>query len=241
MLHDIGLAKVDEEELERWRRTGELSDAVADHVNKGFGMVRGKIKPSAAAVVLHHHQRYNGTGYPYKTLLDGSERPLDGDEIHIFARIVGLADEFDRKLTGSDGFREREAHDLPRVRVLKELWETDEDSPFDPFVLRALMNVCPPYPPGSMVGLSTGMDAVVVSWNELDPCRPVVRRIDPDDPEQEFEEQIDLAKMPDVSIVKADDQDVGDFNFGPKTPHDLDLKGATIRMANRAQELEQSA
>ena len=241
MLHDIGMTRVNEDDLESWRRTGEMSDAVAHHVNAGFGLVRGKIKPSAAAVVLHHHQRYNGSGFPKKQLLDGTERALFGDEIHIFARIVGLADEFDRRLTGSDGVRERAGGDRPRVQVLHELLAMDEHRDFDPMVLRSLLNVCPPYPPGSIVGLSTGMDAVVVTWNPLNPCRPVVQRIDRDQPDREFDERLDLCDHPDARIIRADECDVEAFHFEPESESDFDLRAAGVRQSSIRDEMQRSA
>ncbi len=57
---------------------------------------------AAATVAVEHHERYDGTGYP---------RGLAGEEIHIYGRIVAIADVFDA---------------LSFDRVYKSAWPTDE-------------------------------------------------------------------------------------------------------------------
>jgi len=47
----------------------------------------------------------------------------------------------------------------------------------DPVVLQCLQQVCPPFPPGSAVGLSDGTAAIVVQVESADSFRPIVRRV----------------------------------------------------------------
>jgi len=55
-----------------------------------------------ALIALQHHERYDGTGYPHG---------LVGEEIHIYGRIVALADVFDA---------------LSNVRVYKKTWPLED-------------------------------------------------------------------------------------------------------------------
>jgi HD-GYP domain-containing protein (c-di-GMP phosphodiesterase class II) len=97
MLHDVGLMRLSDETLERFRATRDESDpAWREHVTLGFDMVKGDLDPTAAAAVLHHHQRYDGSGFPRRIDLHGVSLPVSGSEIHVFARIVACADLFDR-------------------------------------------------------------------------------------------------------------------------------------------------
>src|SRR5262245_43397124 len=100
MLHDVGKTKLPAElqkhntmhppqgaaELELWQ----------SHVHEGYQMVRKGIEPSAAAAVLHHHQHFDGTGFPAMQHTDGTISTLQGEKIHIFSRILAVADLYDR-------------------------------------------------------------------------------------------------------------------------------------------------
>jgi response regulator RpfG family c-di-GMP phosphodiesterase len=56
----------------------------------------------AALIALQHHEKYDGTGYPYG---------LVGEEIHIAGRVVAIADVFDS---------------LGSKRSYKKAWELDQ-------------------------------------------------------------------------------------------------------------------
>src|SRR5207247_1230985 len=92
----------------------------------------------------------------------------------VFARIVCLANHFDRLRQLGDGSVQ------PRVRVLKQMISTTLATRFDPVILGALPLVVPAFPPGSMVRLNTGDMAVVTNWHPEAPCQPVVQVISDD-------------------------------------------------------------
>lgn len=167
MLHDVGVTQLAEDVRKRYRETGNDSDAQwREHPSVGYEMVRGRVDPSAATVVLNHHQRYDGSGYA------GHSVPvLEGPRIHIFARIVALADVFDRL------HRPVGKPPAPTVAVLRALLTPALFRQFDPEVIRALLTVVPPYAPGTIVKLTTGEDAVVIDHDPADPCRPTVQLI----------------------------------------------------------------
>ncbi|HCT44936.1 MAG TPA: hypothetical protein DF699_06965, partial [Phycisphaerales bacterium] len=96
MLHDIGMTRLKASVLKRWADEHDHTDpAWREHVDLGYEMVRGHVEPSAAAAVLHHHQRYDGSGFPVRKR-NGKVAGLDGSSIHIFARILIVADLYDR-------------------------------------------------------------------------------------------------------------------------------------------------
>src|SRR5262249_47031041 len=62
MLHDIGMLRLDPAVVQRWNRWFDESDQEwRRHVTIGFEMVKDAIGPAAAAGVLHHHQKYDGS------------------------------------------------------------------------------------------------------------------------------------------------------------------------------------
>jgi HD-GYP domain-containing protein (c-di-GMP phosphodiesterase class II) len=86
-VHDVG--KI-ETPVEIMRKPGSLSDAefavIKRHPGVGAQMVAGLDDRNLTAIVRHHHERLDGTGYPDR---------LAGGEIPLGARIVAVADTFD--------------------------------------------------------------------------------------------------------------------------------------------------
>jgi HD-GYP domain-containing protein (c-di-GMP phosphodiesterase class II) len=210
MLHDVGTSQLDPEVRERYKQTGNENDPQwQEHTALGYRMVRGKIDPSAAAVVLHHHQRYDGSGHA------GKDFPvLREKNIHVFARIVAVADHFDCIRSPAN------LPQQPTVWVLNSMLTEPLASKFDVQVLATLLAVVPPYPPGSIVRLSDGRHAVCIDHNIPNPCRPVVQII-PDPKTLSGEDlpsgpQVDLAgESPRLFVAQWDGQDVGELNFQP--------------------------
>ncbi len=88
LLHDIGKIGIPDELL---RKTGELTESewilVRHHPEIGYRILSSiKFLKGAARLVLHHHERYDGKGYP---------QGLKGDQIDLGARIFAIADALD--------------------------------------------------------------------------------------------------------------------------------------------------
>ena len=88
LLHDIGKIGIAAEMLDK---PGQLSDdemeVVRSHVEMGGGILEPvPALTDALPIVLQHHERYDGGGYP---------RGLVGEEIHLGARILMVADFYD--------------------------------------------------------------------------------------------------------------------------------------------------
>jgi len=92
LLHDIGKIGVPDSIL--WK-PGKLTDEewveMRKHVEYGFKMLKSiHFLKDAALIVQHHHERYDGSGYPDR---------MSGDNIIIGARIFAIADTYDAMTT----------------------------------------------------------------------------------------------------------------------------------------------
>jgi HD-GYP domain-containing protein (c-di-GMP phosphodiesterase class II) len=237
MLHDVGMLRLEPEVVQAWNRTQDENDEKFQrHVFLGHELVREAVGPAASAVVLHHHQKFDGSGFPRRKRLDGQFEPLVGSDIHIFARIVAAADLFDRLRYPPNA--SPETPPLPVVRVLKKLQQQPYASWLDPMVFKALLNVMPAYTPGSLVSLSNGKKGVVTEWFADDPCRPCVQELG--DPSKDFAkgapvgERFVLREIPGLHIVRIDGHDVANDNFFPNYPGEFDLKLAGKAIGNAA-------
>lgn len=240
LLHDIGMVELDDATLARWEEAGdEQDDAFRAHAHLGFDMLHAagaEIDATAAAIVLHHHQRWDGSGFPTRVGTDGKPRGLVGRETHVFARIAAAADIFDRLRFGRQGSRtaREDSPPVPTVRVLKQLLQSPWREKLDPVVLRALLSVAPAYPPGSFVTLSNAQSGAVVDWSPLDPCRPIVEVLDVTTwrrSNDALRVRINLRKRTDLKIVEIDGMDVSEDNFYPASERAFDV-GAAARRAD---------
>ena len=94
------------------------------HPQIGYRMLESLGVDPIAEWVLHHHERWDGTGYP-----DG----LHGDDIPLGARIIFVADAFDA-MTNDRVYREK----LTVEAALAEL-EESRGKQFDPQAVAALV------------------------------------------------------------------------------------------------------
>lgn len=238
LLHDIGLLKLPMEVRQRGIGAvppdGAGGDATLEalyqsHVTLGFEMVRGKIAPTAAAVVLQHHQRMDGSGFPLRKRLDGTRTAQKGEQIHVFARIVAVADIFDR-LRFPWGAQEKPGVDSPQpnVRTLNTMLGLARGGIIDRVVFKSLLSVVPAYPPGTGVLLNDGSTCAVSGWNPIEPCRPTVTPIPASvadlDRDKPVGAPIDLMRRRDLRIVMADGQVVEHDNFSPMDPTEFDMR-----------------
>ena len=128
LLHDLGKLAVSDAILEK---PGPLTEeewaVVKRHSDVGARMIEPlEVLSGAVLVVRHHHERYDGTGYP-----DG----LEGEEIPLAARIVAAVDAFDVMLRGRP-YRQRHTQE----EAFEEL-SSQPGHQFDPLVVEALIRV----------------------------------------------------------------------------------------------------
>lgn len=124
LLHDVGLIGTD------MTKEGEAdlgSARFRDHTRIGAALVRELPRKDVASIVLHHHEKVDGTGYP-----DG----LKGSDIPLGARVVAVAEVFDSLLSG--GFPNRPS--LSGTEVIAAI-QAEAGKSFDPRVVEALVSV----------------------------------------------------------------------------------------------------
>ncbi|WP_405489005.1 HD-GYP domain-containing protein [Streptomyces sp. NBC_00096] len=127
ILHDVGKLGVPTRLL---RKDGPLTPEerriIELHPEYGHEMVRGiGFLGEARAAILHHHERVDGSGYPYG---------LTGEQIPVLARVVAVADAFDAMTSTRSYSRAR-----PVPVALAEL-ERCAGAQFDPEMVRALVD-----------------------------------------------------------------------------------------------------
>ncbi|HEV7279214.1 MAG TPA: HD-GYP domain-containing protein [Pirellulaceae bacterium] len=124
LLHDVGKIGIDDNIL---RKPSGLTDEEYAHIRlhpeMGYRIIKD-IKPfePCLGVVLHHHEAWNGTGYPHK---------LAGEEIPLLARIAAVADSYDA-MTSDRPYRKG----MPREKVERILRE-ERGAMWDPIVVDA--------------------------------------------------------------------------------------------------------
>jgi HD-GYP domain-containing protein (c-di-GMP phosphodiesterase class II) len=135
--------------------------SMRQHTLAGFDSIRGiyGITSRTAAVVLQHHERHDGSGYP---------GGLKGGGIQLTARIAAVADVYD-SMTSRRPFR---APFLP-----EEAWEHIAENSgilFDPDVVSEFKRTVPKFMPGDTVLLSDGKIGVVRSNSYGKPDNPEI-------------------------------------------------------------------
>jgi diguanylate cyclase (GGDEF)-like protein len=122
-LHDLGKLAIPEEIL---RKPGPLNEAerlvLERHPQIGYRMLDSLGVEPVATWVLHHHERWDGNGYPDRK---------SGEEIPLGARILFVADAYDA-MTTDRVYRSRLSHE----RAIEEL-ERCAGTQFDPEVVAA--------------------------------------------------------------------------------------------------------
>ena len=178
LVHDIGKVFIDKKII---NKTGKLTPEEFEEIKKhsliGFNYIcsSGKIPEEARYSVLMHHEQYNGNGYP---------SGLSGNDIHLFGRIVCVADVYDA-LTSDRPYRRAM---LPSDAI--EYIMSGYNTHFEPKIVEAFTKKVAPYPVGTCVRLSSGVTGIVVQNYESSCLRPKIRIIQNDKPTNEF---IDLA------------------------------------------------
>ncbi len=124
LLHDVGLIGIDAPD--ETESSAQISARFREHTRIGADIVRELPRKGVEDIVLFHHEKFDGTGYP---------RGLRGHEIPLGARIVGVAEVFDSLLAG--GFPDSRARSLEDVVALIK---REEGRAFDPRVVDALVS-----------------------------------------------------------------------------------------------------
>lgn len=194
LLHDIGKTQISMDVL---RKPGSLSkeefEAMKQHARIGYELL--KDEPNLPLVVAHcafqHHERIDGSGYP---------RGIKGDEIHDYAKWIGLVDSYDAMTTN----RVYSAPMLPHHAI--ERLYAGTGTLYEQKMLQLFRDKVAIYPIGISVGLQTGETGVVVDLNYSYPHRPIIRILSNEAGEEVASPyEIDLSKQLTMMIVRVND------------------------------------
>ncbi|MDR0326116.1 MAG: HD-GYP domain-containing protein [Oscillospiraceae bacterium] len=192
ILHDLGKFFIDKELLNKpGRLTGEEFAVIKKHPEMGCDYLRRNCYYSSSIYigVLQHHERYNGTGYPHGR---------SGSDIHIFGRIIAVADVYDA-ITSLRPYHEpvlpSEAH---------EYIMGNSGQHFDPDVAGVFIRKIAPFPEGVEVLLSNGLRGVVYKNYPEFMTRPLIKLlpIEGYTPKVEFIDLKDDSSLFNVTITK---------------------------------------
>lgn len=163
LLHDLGLIAVPRMIISK---PGSLTEgeylSVQQHPAHGLELLKKTklFSERAGAIILEHHERSMGQGYP---------RALKKDQCSVLSRIVAVADVYDA-LTSDKPYRAA----YPAHRALEMLRSLGGEY-FDGEILNLFLHHAIPYPVGTYVQLSNGESGFVVENRAGFNQRPVVR------------------------------------------------------------------
>ena len=127
-LHDIGKTRVDQDIInKRGKLTDEEYRKMKTHPYQGYKILSEteQLDKENEVIVMQHHERYDGTGYP---------RQLSGDQIHLYGKICCIADVFDA-LTAKRPYKEP-LSSFEALKLMKnEMLDHFQEDMFEKFVL----------------------------------------------------------------------------------------------------------
>jgi HD-GYP domain-containing protein (c-di-GMP phosphodiesterase class II) len=151
LYHDIGklqLEGVTKQSRKEWERHPDLAFQ-ALRKESGLHLL-------VAHCAYQHHEHIDGSGFP---------RGLKGKDIHLYAKIIAVAEAFDYLINSKSML----PHEAMEVIVARTFTRYDHD------VVEAFKNAIAIYPIGVTVILNTGETGVVIAYNNKYPQRPVIR------------------------------------------------------------------
>ncbi|MCG7897338.1 MAG: HD-GYP domain-containing protein [Candidatus Thiodiazotropha weberae] len=166
ILHDVGKLQVPEKILNKpGRLTDQEFDVMRGHVGFGYKLIdeAESIPKRAQQVILQHHERLNGTGYPGR---------LSGEEISLYGKMAAIVDVYDA-ITSDRVYHKGK---LPSL-VLRQLVEWSDEGDFDAELVQRFIQCVGIYPVGSLVVLESQRLAVVVASPQKALLNPVLKVI----------------------------------------------------------------
>jgi len=162
LLHDVGKMKVPLEILNKpGKLTREEFQIIKLHTLDGYNILsaQGDISAEILDIVVSHHERIDGSGYPCGT---------QGDFIDTLSQITSIVDVYDAITSDRCYHDGMTPHD-----AMKLIYHWAGDS-FDIELIDAFIQCLGIYPVGSVIGLKSGEFGVVVTATEHANLRPII-------------------------------------------------------------------
>lgn len=164
LLHDVGYVRLPRNLV---RKRDECTDSeqrlLEQHTQLGLAVLgeQSGFHQEVCRVVVEHHERCDGSGYP---------RKLQAQDISPLAQIVGIVDFYDKMVSRRGGRPAMIPHD-----AVRQLFLVGERGQYPKPLVEAVIRSIGVYPVGSLVRLNTGEQAVVVGVNPEQRLKPQVK------------------------------------------------------------------
>lgn len=163
LIHDIGKSFIPHDILQKPDKlTQEEFEVMKNHTKYGYNFLGNffNLSSHSKLIVLQHHERFDGLGYPNK---------ISGTEISYLSRIVSIADVYDA-LTS----------DRPYKRAMcpsdaLEYLMSNAGTAFDYDMVNVFCKIIVPFPEGTIVSLSNGDIGIVEKTIPNFPLRPIIK------------------------------------------------------------------
>lgn len=165
VFHDIGMAFLPKEIFfKKEALSREEKMAILEHPIQGHRYLKDKTFLSAYVkqAALHHHEKLNGSGYPNR---------IQGEELTLNSQIIGISDIYDAMTSDRPYSRATPPHEAIEYLL------GSAGTIYDAHLVQVFTSRIHPFPPGSLVLLSSGEYAVVDLVPDGLPLRPTVRVI----------------------------------------------------------------
>lgn len=162
LLHDFGMTRIDNNIYDNSQPLSpEEWLEIKRHPDYSIEMLKqsGRFSEEVLRGVHEHHERIDGSGYP---------RGIKGQDIHLFGKIIAVADVYDACISPRKHRKRMTPYD-----ALKNL--LSQSHLFDIQILKSFVACMAIYPIGSFVKLNTGQIAKVIGINHGAPFRPEIR------------------------------------------------------------------
>lgn len=131
LLHDVGKMFIPDAVINKTTKlTDKEAELIKTHATKSYFLLKSALYGmtyfnDVPYIVKHHHERYDGTGYPAR---------LIGTDIPYMSRILAVADSIDGMMTRRPGRQPKEAPE-----IIEELAK-ESGLQFDPLIVNAAIN-----------------------------------------------------------------------------------------------------
>lgn len=166
ILHDLGLRYVTTsyENIDIEMLSDLAKKEYRKHVIYGYETVSklNFLSDISKKVILHHHETYDGKGFPFK---------LKGDRIPYEAEIVAVCDAFDRRRSGIGSVK-------MSVNEITEFLKVHKLELYNKKIIDMLLSIVAVYPIGTKVVTNNNEKAIVIRQNKDFLERPVIMIIE---------------------------------------------------------------
>ncbi|MGL4773044.1 MAG: HD-GYP domain-containing protein [Clostridium sp.] len=165
LLHDMGKVLIPKEIIIKPSKlSDEEFETIKLHPKKGYDYLGTKydMQTTCKLIALQHHERVDGLGYP---------KGLSSPDIHLYSKIVSIADVYDA-LTSDRPYRRA----LCASDALEYIM-ANSGTLFDYELVKVFASVIVPFPSGTVVELSNGDLGVVQKTLPHYPLRPTIKII----------------------------------------------------------------